>query len=187
MAAELQGKLQTNCSGNAGEFAEEIRAPSNHERKSHVGDLNRGAPFMTSPYQGRILRACGGVDHSASPAAKRRPDSKNSLIIGVAVGGGAPDYNRGHGTQPCGHLSRFVEPTHMGVAGGEIAMCLGEARIVPRRYEQHRQRFVKPDPVGRQRSAGPDWCCLGRRFRVRTRHSVANTRSAVLPIRLRLP
>ena len=61
-------------------------------------------------------------------------------------------YDRGYGAQPRDNLSRVVEPTHMGVAGGETAMRQREARILLDREEQLRYSLTEA-PAGEMRGA----------------------------------
>jgi hypothetical protein len=59
-------------------------------------------------------------------------------MLGVARWGNARYHERSNGAQLRDHLSRLVKPTHVGVAGGEIAIWGGEARIVLGREKQPR-------------------------------------------------
>src|SRR5215470_4107589 len=60
------------------------------------------------------------------------------------------NYSTGDGAQSPDDISRLVEPPHMGVAGGKVAISRWEARIVLDGEEEiwHR-RFVSPaDKMG---------------------------------------
>jgi hypothetical protein len=53
------------------------------------------------------------------------------------------DHNRGHGEQLVQDPARLVEPTHQGVAGGEIAIAVWGRRTVLDSEEQFRQRLLE--------------------------------------------
>ena len=52
-------------------------------------------------------------------------------------------HDRGDGTHSLDDFSGIVEPTHMGVAGGELAIRLPEAWIFLDREEQFRRCFIE--------------------------------------------
>src|SRR5438105_11078792 len=53
-------------------------------------------------------------------------------------------HDRGNGAQPLDGLSGVVKPTHMRVAGGEIAIWLRVAGILLDREEEFRHSLVEP-------------------------------------------
>jgi len=52
-------------------------------------------------------------------------------------------HNRGNGPQSRNDLSGVVEPTHMGVAGGEAPICQRKAWIILDREEQLRHGLTE--------------------------------------------
>ena len=75
---------------------------------------------------------------------------KQLALLGIPQKAGVRYYDRGYGAQPRDNLSRVVEPTHMGVAGGEHAIRRREAWILLDRKEQIRQGLIKA-PAGEMR------------------------------------
>ena len=76
-----------------------------------------------------------------SPAAGPTGTARGARLPQVA--GVARHDHRGDGAQPRDDRLRVVEPTHMGVAGGEITIRLGEVRIFLDREEQLRHRLIE--------------------------------------------
>ncbi len=107
--------------------------------------------FLVRPHQPRIPRHIGGEDrgetaglaHVASPAASRRPDRKSSRCSRVPQMADVRHHDRRDGPQPRDDLSCVVEPTHMGVAGGEISDTVREAWILLDREEQFRHSLIE--------------------------------------------
>jgi len=64
-------------------------------------------------------------------------------VLGISVVAGVRDHDRGDGLQLRDDLARVIEPTHMGVAGGENAIRCWTARIILNREEQFRHGFVE--------------------------------------------
>ncbi len=64
-------------------------------------------------------------------------------MLGVPKVAGVRYHDRGDGAQPRDDLSRVVEPTHMGVAGGEKAIRARKARILLDREEQFRHCLIE--------------------------------------------
>jgi hypothetical protein len=64
-------------------------------------------------------------------------------VLGVSQEAGVRYHDRGDRAQPLYDFSCVVEPTHMGVAGGEIAMRLRVARILLDRKEQFRHCLIE--------------------------------------------
>src|SRR5208282_3177714 len=64
-------------------------------------------------------------------------------VLGVPVLAEVRYHERRDGAQPRDDLSRVVEPTHMGVAGGERAIRAREAGILLDREEQLRHRLIE--------------------------------------------
>jgi len=59
-------------------------------------------------------------------------------------------HDRSDGAQTLDNIMRFVEPAHMGVAGGENAIRLQESRILLDREEKLGKGLIEelPDKVG---------------------------------------
>src|SRR5690242_16407966 len=57
-------------------------------------------------------------------------------------------HDRGNGPQPLDGLSGVIKPTHMRVAGGEIAIWLQVAGILLDREEEFRHSLVEPPSKG---------------------------------------
>jgi hypothetical protein len=64
-------------------------------------------------------------------------------VLRVPQVAGVPDHDRGNSPQPCDDLPSVVEPTHMGIAGGEIAIWVRVARILLDRQEKYRHRLIE--------------------------------------------
>ena len=64
-------------------------------------------------------------------------------MLGVPQEAGVRYHDRGDGAQPRDDLSRVVEPAHMRVAGGEIAIRLRVAWILLDREEQLRHCLIE--------------------------------------------
>jgi hypothetical protein len=59
----------------------------------------------------------------------RQPQARQQklAVLSVAKEAGVQYHDSGDGAQPLDNLSGVVEPTHMGVAGGETAIRIREA------------------------------------------------------------
>ena len=64
-------------------------------------------------------------------------------MLGLPQVVGVRYYDRRNGAQPSDNLSCVVEPAHMRIARGEIAIRLREARILLDRQEQFRHRLFE--------------------------------------------
>src|SRR5271169_3057197 len=73
-------------------------------------------------------------------------------VLGVPIEAGVRYHERRDGAQPRDDLSRVVEPTHMGVAGGERAIRAWEAGILLDREEQLRHGLLEA-PTAEMRRA----------------------------------
>src|SRR6516165_6264440 len=62
------------------------------------------------------------------------------------------DYDTGNGPQPLDDYPRFVQPSHMGIAGCEIAIRVGEARILLVREQQLWDGCVEAAQVKKRRA-----------------------------------
>src|SRR6266436_1579706 len=77
------------------------------------------------------------------------------VVLGLTQFGSARHNDRGNRTQPRDNLSRLIEPPHMSITGGKIAVCVWEAWVVLDREQQLRGRQIEP-PADEMRSADLD-------------------------------
>jgi hypothetical protein len=68
-------------------------------------------------------------------------------MLGVPQIGDVRYHDAGNGPQPPDDRARFVEPSHMGVAGCEVAIRVGEAGILLDREQQLWDCFVETSSV----------------------------------------
>jgi hypothetical protein len=78
---------------------------------------------------------------SRPPPAEAR--QQQLAVVGVSQVAGVRDHDRDNGPQSRNDLSSVVEPTRMGVAGGENARRVREAWIFLDREEQFRYRLIE--------------------------------------------
>src|SRR4029077_18157579 len=64
------------------------------------------------------------------PGREAQAGQVKLAVLGVSQVREVRYHGGGNGPQPSDDFSRFVEPSHMGVAGCEIPMRVGEARIL---------------------------------------------------------
>jgi hypothetical protein len=65
-------------------------------------------------------------------------------MLGVPQEADVRDDGRSDGAQPRDDLSSVIHATHMGAAGGEVAMRVWVARILLNREEQPWHCFIEP-------------------------------------------
>jgi hypothetical protein len=68
-------------------------------------------------------------------------------VLGVPQVAGVQDHDRADGAQPRDDLACVVEPTHMGVAGGEKTIRLRAAWVLLDREEQPRHGLIEASAV----------------------------------------
>jgi hypothetical protein len=89
-----------------------------------------------------------GLSLVASPAAKRRPEEL--AVLRVPEEAGVRYHDGGEGVRLRDNLSCVVEPAHMRVAGGEIAIRHRVARMFLDREEQLWHRLIEAPSVERR-------------------------------------
>src|SRR5437660_12829143 len=78
--------------------------------------------------------ACG----LSSKAFQAEARQEQLLVLGVPQEAGVRYHNWGNGSQPLDDRACVIEPTHMGVAGGETAMRQREAWLLLDREAERR-------------------------------------------------
>jgi hypothetical protein len=77
--------------------------------------------------------------------ASRQAQARQQQVLGLAQKQIARHDQRGNGAQQGNDRARFVEPSHMGIAGGKSAVCVGKTRLVLNGQEQVRRHLRQTD------------------------------------------
>ena len=63
-------------------------------------------------------------------------------------------HDRRNGAQPPNDLSRFLEPSHVGITCREISKWVGQARVLLAREQEFRDCFMKAPSVKKRGAYG---------------------------------
>ena len=111
------------------------------QRRGASAALVRPHEPRIPPHRRRGSRRDGGS--GSCRLARRQAQAREVKLAmpGVPLVGAVRYHDRSDGAQPRNDLSCVIEPTHMGVAGGESAVRRREARIILDREKQFRHCF----------------------------------------------
>ena len=94
-----------------------------------------GAVAILEPATRKAGRPIGSSAQSNFRSRQAQAGQIKLAVFGVSQEAGVRDHDRADGTQPRDDLSRLGKASHMGIAGGKIAIWHGEAGILLDREE----------------------------------------------------
>src|SRR5580704_1928801 len=115
----------------------------------HRGRLPRPPPSAANspPYQRRGSQRDGGSGSCRLAGRQTQAGSVELPMLGIPQIGEVRYHDAGDGLQPRDDHSRFVEPSHMGIAGCEVPIRVGEAGVLLDREQQLRDCLIEASRI----------------------------------------